>query len=85
MAPGTLCGMFQFYKPNWRTPDLSACSRPGSRGLTLSTFRVDNIADYHAKVAASAATSVTPVLSNEFGEQSFSFVAPDGVFWTLIS
>ena len=85
MAPGTVCGMFQFYRPNWPTADLSASSRPGSRGLTLSTFRVDDIADYHAKVVASPATGVTPVLSNEFGEQSFSFVAPDGVFWTLVS
>lgn len=85
MAPGTTCGMFQFYMPRWRTPDLSASSRPGSRGLTLSTFRVDDIAAYHARVQASAATAVTPIVANEFGERSFSFIAPDGVFWTILA
>jgi hypothetical protein len=85
MAPGTVCGMFQFYTPHWPTPDLSARSRPGSRGLTLSTFRVDDIAEYHRRVSASAAREVTPICRNEFGEESFSFIAPDGVFWTILS
>jgi hypothetical protein len=27
---------------------------------------------------------ITEIVANEFGEQSFSFIAPDGYFWTLI-
>jgi hypothetical protein len=27
---------------------------------------------------------VTDVIENEFGEPSFSFIAPDGTFWTLV-
>ena len=47
------------------------------------------IADYlisnsgHHKVIESEATKMTPIVINEFGEKSFSFVAPDGYFWTL--
>ena len=59
-------------------------SRPGSLGYSLYTYRVRDIAAYHAKVKASAATHVSAVLKNEFGEASFSFRAPDGHTWTLV-
>jgi hypothetical protein len=59
-------------------------SRPGSLGYSLFTYRVGDIADYHAKVKSSRATNLTAVLKNEFGESSFSFIAPDGHWWTLI-
>jgi catechol 2,3-dioxygenase-like lactoylglutathione lyase family enzyme len=61
-----------------------ARSRPGSLGLSLYTYRVKGIASFHAKVKASQATNVTEILKNEFGEQSFSFVAPDGHTFTLV-
>ena len=59
-------------------------SRPGSLGYSLFTYRVTDIAAYHAKVKASRATNITAVLKNEFGESSFSFTAPDGHWWTLV-
>ena len=59
-------------------------SRPGSLGYSLFTYRVTDIGAYQAKVKASSATNVTAVMKNEFGEQSFSFVAPDGHWWTLV-
>ncbi len=59
-------------------------SKPGSLGYSLYTYRVKNIEKYYEKVAASKAKNVTPVLKNEFGEKSFSFVAPDGYFWTIL-
>lgn len=64
--------------------DLRDRSRPGSLGLSLYTYRVTNIEDFHRRVAASTATEVTAVLVNEFGEKSFSFVAPDGYSWNLV-
>ena len=60
-------------------------SRPGSLGYSLYTYRVGDIAAYHAQVKASKATNVTEVLKNEFGEASFSFRAPDGHSWSLVS
>lgn len=59
-------------------------ARPGALGYSLYTYRVSDIAAYHAKVKASAATHVTAVLKNEFGEPSFSFRAPDGHSWNLV-
>ena len=59
-------------------------ARPGAHGLTLFTYAVKDVEAYHAKVSASDATKVTKVLKNEFGEKSFSFIAPDGMDWTLV-
>lgn len=64
--------------------NLLAQAQPGSLGLSLYTYRVRNIATYHAKVKASAARNVTALRRNEFGEISFSFTAPDGHTFTLL-
>ena len=59
-------------------------SKPGSLGYSLYTYRVKGIENYRQKVNASKAKNVTEIKSNEFGEKSFSFVAPDGYFWTIL-
>jgi catechol 2,3-dioxygenase-like lactoylglutathione lyase family enzyme len=59
-------------------------SRPGSLGISNYTYRVQDINEYHTKIINSDATGVTAIQENEFGEQSFSFYAPDGNFWTLV-
>jgi hypothetical protein len=51
----------------------------------LYTYRVRGLEDYFNRVKGSAAQNVTDIVSNEFGEASFSFIAPDRYFWTLIS
>ncbi len=60
-------------------------SKPGCLGVSLYTYRVRGLEVYFNRVKASAAQDITEIVSNEFGEESFSFVAPDGYFWTLIS
>ena len=64
--------------------DYHELSRPGSLGFSLYTYRVNDLAGYRERISASAARDVTEIFLNEFGEQSFSFIAPDGYFWTLI-
>ncbi|NJD33067.1 MAG: VOC family protein [Gammaproteobacteria bacterium] len=59
-------------------------SRPGSLGCSLYTWRVNDVESMWKRVQSSGATSVTDVLPDEFGTRSFSFVAPDGYFWTLL-
>ena len=59
-------------------------SKPGCLGFSLYTFRVTGIENYRAKVKASKASYLTEIQKNEFGEKSFSFVAPDGYFWTIL-
>jgi hypothetical protein len=65
-------------------PDLRQRSRPGYLGLTLYTYRVLELDEVRSRVVQSDASELTPVVVNEFGERSFSFVAPDGYFWTLV-
>ncbi|MEM9490397.1 MAG: VOC family protein [Myxococcota bacterium] len=72
------------YPESLSVPDLRDRSRPGHLGMSLYTYAVRDIAAYHGRVAASTATAVTAIASNEFGERSFSFTAPDGYVWTLV-
>jgi uncharacterized glyoxalase superfamily protein PhnB len=59
-------------------------ARPGALGMSLYTYRVRDLDAYHVRVRESNATNVTSIVENAFGERSFSFVAPDGYFWTLL-
>ena len=59
-------------------------SNPGSLGYSLYTLRVTNINFFYDKVQRSNASNITEICSNEFGETSFSFVAPDGYFWSIL-
>lgn len=60
-------------------------AKPGCLGMSLYTYRVRGLEDYFNRVKTSAAQNVTDIVSNEFGEPSFSFVAPDCYFWNLVS
>ncbi|MFM6040574.1 MAG: VOC family protein [Sphaerospermopsis kisseleviana] len=60
-------------------------AQPGSLGMCLYTYRVQGIHDYFDKIRASNVQKFTNIVNNEFGEMSFSFVAPDGYFWTLVA
>ncbi|HMS40120.1 MAG TPA: VOC family protein [Pyrinomonadaceae bacterium] len=59
-------------------------SKPGSLGYSLYTYRVKGIEKYREKVKSSKANGLTEIKKNEFGEKSFSFIAPDGYFWTIL-
>ncbi len=59
-------------------------SKPGKLGMALYTYRVQPIGEFWERVNTSTATQVTKIIPNEFGEPSFSFLAPDGYFWTLV-
>ena len=58
--------------------------RPGSLGMSLYTYRVRSVENYRQRVMEHGATEVTEILDNEFGNLSFSFVAPEGSSWNLI-
>ncbi|MBD2570155.1 VOC family protein [Anabaena lutea] len=59
-------------------------AQPGSLGMCLYTYHVSEIHTYFDRIRASNAKNLTDIVNNEFGELSFSFVAPDGYFWTLV-
>lgn len=56
----------------------------GCLGLSLYTYRVANLEEYCDRIHTSTASNITAPITNEFGERSFSFTAPDGYAWTLI-
>ena len=59
-------------------------AKPGCLGMCLYTYRMRRLEVYCERIKATQAQNVTELVSNEFGEQSFSFIAPDGYFWTLL-
>lgn len=59
-------------------------ANPGCLGMSLSTYRMSSIAEYFQRVKASNAQKIIEIVANEFGEQTFFFIAPDGYFWILI-
>lgn len=73
-----------WFSPESKLENKFDYAKPGSLGYSLYTYRVRGIEKYREKVKASKATNVTAIQTNEFGEKSFSFVAPDGYFWTLL-
>ncbi|MFB2896958.1 VOC family protein [Aerosakkonemataceae cyanobacterium BLCC-F50] len=68
--------------------NLESCfekSVPGCLGMSLYTYRVSDIEEYFHRIKESNVQRFSEIEVNEFGEKSFSFVAPDGYFWTLIA
>ena len=83
-SPKTLVGMFQVYTPLYPTPDQREYAQPGSLGICLFTYQVEDITAFHKHVTHSDATHVTSIVSNEFGEPSFGLIAPDGMYWVIV-
>jgi hypothetical protein len=73
-----------WFSPESKLDNKFAYTNPGSLGYSLYTYRVKGIETYHGKVKSSKATKLTDIQKNEFGEKSFSFIAPDGYFWTIL-
>ncbi len=81
--PGRLrCFIVRSAKP---ADDRLALSQPGNLGYSLYTVRVGDLLAMHKKVSASQASGVTDIITDEFGADSFSFVAPDGFTWAVMT
>ncbi len=83
-SPKDIAGVLQIYTPLYPTLDKRQFSQPGSLGLSLFTYQVEDIQDFHQRVSNSSATHVTPIVANEFGEPSFGLIAPDGFYWVIV-
>lgn len=60
-------------------------SRTGCLGMCLYSYRVSPINYYFERIESTSAKNITAIEKNEFGEMSFSFTAPDGYSWTIVS
>ncbi|OUL32922.1 hypothetical protein [Nostoc sp. 106C] len=83
-SPKVIAGVLQVYSPLYPTPDKREFAQPGSLGLSLFTYQVEDILEVRDRILASNATSVTPIVPNEFGEPSFGLVSPDGTYWVIV-
>jgi catechol 2,3-dioxygenase-like lactoylglutathione lyase family enzyme len=73
-----------WFSPDSKLDNKFDYSKPGSLGYSLYTYRVTGIENYYTKVKSSNVRDLTEINKNEFGEKSFSFIAPDGYFWTIL-
>lgn len=83
-SPGAIAGVFQVYTPLYPTSDKREYAQPGSLGLCLFTYQVEDIEAFRDRVIRSSATNVSAIVPNEFGEPSFGLVAPDGMYWAIV-
>jgi hypothetical protein len=83
-SPKTDVGVLQVYTPLYSTPNKLEFAQPGSLGVSLFTYQVEDIQQFYDRIRCSNARSITPILSNEFNESSFSLVSPDEMVWVII-
>lgn len=83
-SPDAAAGVLQIYSPLYPTEDKRRQSQPGSLGLCLFTYQVEDLTALHTRVSTSNATQISAIVENEFGEASFGFFAPDGMYWVVL-
>jgi hypothetical protein len=66
-SPKTNVGLLQVYSPLYPTEDKREYAQPGSLGLCLFTYQVEELSAFHERVTASSATHVIAIAPNEFG------------------
>lgn len=64
--------------------DVIGKSKPGVRGLCSASYKTQEINEIYKNVTRSQAVPISELCINEFNEWSFTFVAPDGIHWTIV-
>jgi len=83
VSPNNICGKLKFFVPLDQRPDRSDAQRPGEEGITLHSATVPNLRMVH-DLAFQHRLEITPIVENEFGEESFVIAGPDGSTWQII-
>ncbi len=85
-VPEVPTGFLRVYGMEGPVEDRRADSRPGQLGLCCYSyaFPAGDLAQRRAVLEAARATDVSAVQTNEFGETSLTFNAPDGYAWHLL-
>lgn len=85
VSPNNICGKMKFFTA--RDPDFvrdrSDEQRIGELGITMHTLFTPNMSMVH-ELAEDYGVNPTKRMKNEFGEDSFFFVGPDGVSWQIL-
>lgn len=80
-APDIPSGLLQVYAPHLERTDRRDLSRAGSRNLGLYSVQSDNLEGLRAAVLAHGGSNAAVIAEDEFGTDSFTFDARDGLQW----
>jgi uncharacterized glyoxalase superfamily protein PhnB len=83
VSPNNICGKLKFFVPRANKPDRSAHQRIGELGISLHSFWTPKLKLVYDLVQQQG-IKPSKILKNEFGENAFVFVGPDGVAWQII-
>jgi hypothetical protein len=83
VSPNNICGKLKFFVTRGNKPDMTAHQRVGELGMTLHSLFTNKLSMVHDLVKKQRIVP-TKIQKNEFNEQSFFFVGPDGVSWQII-
>ncbi len=83
VSPNNICGKLKFFVPNAPKPDKSEHQRIGELGITLHSFYTPKL-KFVADLLKKQNILISKIVKNEFNEESFVFVGPDGVSWQII-
>lgn len=84
-SPNSPSGLLQVYSPHYDSPDKRDLARPGSRGLCCYSYTSKNVSALASAAKKAGASQVSETLKDEFGNDSASFDAPDGIRWVITS
>jgi hypothetical protein len=83
VSPNNICGKLKFFVPRGPKPDRSEHQRVGELGITLHSLHTPKLQLVHDLVTKQGIRP-TKIQKNELGENSFTFIGPDGVAWQVI-
>jgi hypothetical protein len=83
VSPNNICGKLKFFVPRAPKPDRSEHQRIGELGMTLHSFWTPKLLMVYDLVQQQN-IKTSKIQKNEFGENAFTFVGPDGVAWQII-
>lgn len=75
--------MFRFGTDS-KLEDQTDLTRPGCLGHSLCTWRIRDLASFHAECESSGCSNLTGIQPDEFGTDAFTCTTPDGFVWTFI-
>lgn len=83
VSPNNVAGKLKFFVPRDPRGDRRCLALPGHLGMTIYSLYTPRIELVH-ELASRHGLSPTRVRENEFGEDSFLFIGPDGVAWQVL-
>ena len=83
VSPNNICGKLKFFAPRSTKPDRSEHQKIGELGITLHSFFTPKLSMVYDLILKQG-IKPSKIQKNEFNENSFVFMGPDGASWQII-